>query len=149
MSSYNEGGILWQDSYCIGVEEIDAQHKELFSYATENLLDIIETPEMFKHKHRCVNSIKFLKEYVVEHFKDEEEYQEHIGYPEIDAHRQDHIRLASDVARYEKMLVESNFSLPIVKRFLAFVVYWLTHHVGEADRRIGEYSHKRTRIKRA
>jgi len=135
-----EGGLLWDDDFSIGVDHIDTQHKALFTCAVENLLDIIHTPELFRHKYRCVNSIKFLKGYVVQHFKDEEEYQESIGYPGLAAHRQQHIRLAGDVAKYEKLLVENDFSLPVVKRFLAFVVYWLTQHVAEDDRKIGEYN---------
>lgn len=132
----SEGGLMWEDRYAIGVKLIDDQHKELFQNATEGLLLSIQSPDMYRSKQNCINTIDFLKNYVVQHFKDEEAYQQSIGYAGYEAHKRQHNQLALEVIEYEKQLVKSNFSLPIIKRFMAFVLRWLIHHVAVEDRKI-------------
>ena len=133
----NEGGLMWRDNYAIGVELIDEQHKALFHNATEGLLLSIQTPTVYRHKQHCVNTITFLKKYVEQHFKDEEAYQLSIKFYGYEDHKQQHINLAQDVLEYEKELVKSNFALPVVKRFMAFVLRWLMQYVAEEDAKIG------------
>ena len=134
----SEGGIMWEDRYAIGVELIDNQHKALFHHTTEGLLSFIQASEIHNHKYHCISTITFLKSYVVQHFKDEEEYQLSIKYAGYEVHKQQHVNLAREVIEYEKLLAKSNFSLPVIKRFMAFVLRWLMHHVAEEDRKIGE-----------
>lgn len=132
----DDGGLMWKDTYAIGVELIDGQHKELFHNVTEGLLMSIQSPDTYKHKNYCINTISFLKGYVVQHFKDEETYQLSINYEGYEAHKQKHINLAKSVKEYEILLAESDFALPIVKRFMAFVLRWLINHVAEEDSQI-------------
>jgi len=132
----DNGGLMWDDSYEIGVELIDQQHKDLFANATEGLLTSIQSPHEYGHKQSCINTIGFLKDYVVRHFNDEEAYQQSINYPELEAHKEQHARLAQELSQYEKRLVTSNFSVPMMKLFMAFVVRWLMKHVAEEDRKI-------------
>ena len=132
----SDGGLLWKDYYASGVEHIDNQHKELFETATDNLLDLIQSPNSYKNKQGIVNSIQFLKSYALSHFNDEEEYVRSAEYPGLGAHILVHEALKADVVKYEKLLVASNFALPMVKRFLAFVLSWLMQHVGEEDVRM-------------
>jgi len=134
----NDGGLLWNDSYMIGVELIDNQHKELFLNATDGLLLSIQTPDAYGHKQYCINTINFLKGYVTRHFNDEEAYQQSIGYPGLEAHKAQHANLALEIVNYEKRLVASNFALPVIKTFMAFIVRWLMNHVAEEDRKIVE-----------
>ena len=136
----SDGGLLWKEYYASGVEHIDNQHMELFETATDNLLDLIQSPNSYKNKQGIVNSIQFLKVYTLRHFKDEEEYARLAEYPDLDAHILSHEVLKADVAKYEKLLVASNFALPIVKRFLAFVLSWLMQHVGDEDVRMLRHS---------
>jgi hemerythrin len=133
-----DGGIMWKDNYSIGVKLIDDQHKELFENATEGLLGSIQSPDAYRHKQHCINTITFLKGYVVKHFEDEEAYQRSIGYAGYAVHKRQHLRLAKEVGKFEKRLVSSNFALPVIKRFMAFVLRWLMHHVAEEDRKIGK-----------
>jgi hemerythrin len=130
------GGIMWNESYAIGVEQIDNQHRDLFANVTENLLLAIQMPERYANKQYCISCIVFLKAYVVQHFRDEEDYQKSIGYTGYEAHKEQHSRLAQDVLDFERKLQDSNFSLSTVKRFLGFVLNWLMVHVAEEDAQI-------------
>ena len=129
----SDGGIMWKDSYAIGVELIDTQHKALFNNVTEGLLLSIQAPDIYRHKQYCINTISFLKSYVVQHFKDEEAYALSIRFPGYEEHKQQHVNLAQEVFEYEKQLTKSNFSLHVIKRFMAFALRWLMHHVAVED----------------
>ena len=131
-----DGGVMWKDEYLIGNELIDNQHKALFLNATDNLLQAICNPGEYMERHNIVNSLNFLKEYAVQHFRDEEEFQLSIGYPGYKEHKAQHVKLAEDVMKYEKILVQSDFAHINVKKFLAFVLRWLMVHVSQEDKLI-------------
>lgn len=61
--------MMWKDSYQIGAPRIDEQHKELFR-VTEELVGAAQNGITAE---ACRKVIGFLKEYVVFHFRDEEE----------------------------------------------------------------------------
>ena len=68
--------MMWKESYRLGVDRIDNQHIELFRM-TEKLIEDIaaDAPaEVYRE------SLNFLKDYVIYHFRDEEEYQKSISY---------------------------------------------------------------------
>lgn len=144
-----DGGLLWKEYYASGVEHIDNQHKELFETATDNLLDLIQSPKSFRNKQGIVSSIQFLKNYTLRHFKDEQDYARLAGYPHLNAHILIHEALKADVGKYEKLLMDSNFALPMVKRFLAFVLSWLMQHVGEEDVSMLQYALAKNNEKQA
>ena len=78
----------------------------------------------------------FLKEYVVYHFRDEEAYQQSIGYAGFEAHQREHQQFTQTVLAYEKKLIASHFALSDVKDLAGTVVAWLVYHVTDADQRI-------------
>lgn len=130
---------MWRDSYRIGVESIDAQHRELFRM-TEELLTAIASdagPEAYSR------ILGFLKEYVVYHFRNEERYQAAIGYSGLEAHRREHQRFTRTVLEHEKKMREGGFARSDVKDLAGTLVAWLVYHVIDTDRRI-VYGQKET-----
>ena len=61
----------WKDQYSIGVEEIDAAHQKLFSIVRRLLKNIL-SGDYEKNKKTCIEAVKFLKQYTIEHFAQEE-----------------------------------------------------------------------------
>ncbi len=84
--------MLWKESYKTGVDLIDQQHKQLFD-TTENLIKAIREGSDYERKRECIQTIIFLKNYIVKHFDDEEKFMASIGYPDIEEHKKIHIRL--------------------------------------------------------
>lgn len=124
--------MVWKESYRLGVERIDNQHMELFRM-TENLIKAIAVNapvEVYKE------TIDFLKEYVIYHFHDEEEYQASINYSGLDAHREEHIGFTETVLEYETKLINSNFDMHILKDLAGTVAAWLIYHVADTDQKI-------------
>ena len=79
--------IVWRDSYKIGVDFIDREHKMLFS-TMNKLLKISENEE--KSEWVCREGAKYLRNHTTEHFDHEEEYMRSIGYSEYEVHKRLH-----------------------------------------------------------
>lgn len=127
---------MWKDSYCIGVDKIDQQHKALFEMVYHLIQTVNENHSWEEQKEECRQSITFLKEYVVEHFADEEAYQEEIGYEGLAQHKKLHKDFTKEVVLYGMKLEQSSFDPAVVKNFLGLLTAWLIYHVADADQKI-------------
>ena len=136
---------MWKDSYLIGNEKIDSQHKELFKNA-EVLLDSLKNIDSPEYKRFFKEYLGFFKNYVVNHFHDEEEYASSVGYADLERHRRLHIKLTKEVLSYEKELIASGFAQPVIKSFLGFLSTWLIYHVAGEDQRIPKAFSAETKV---
>lgn len=123
---------MWKESYRIGIDIIDNQHIELFQ-RTDELLEAINSNA---DAQRFRETINFLKNYVVQHFHDEEEYQASIGYSELEIHKKAHSDFVKLVFEYEKRLEDSNYNIKVVKELAGTLTAWLIYHVADVDQKI-------------
>jgi len=128
-------GTLWKESYKIGDDVVDSQHRELFE-RTEHLLKTINSEDAAAKKEECINTILFLKIYAIEHFAAEEKFQESVNYKYLDMHRKIHEKFKGSVLEAEKKMLDSNYSISSIKEFAGFLTAWLTYHVAGADQKI-------------
>ena len=126
---------MWKESYRVGIEFIDTQHKELFD-TTDKLLRIIESQDDATRKQECMFAINFLKNYAARHFAEEEEYQFSINYSDIEAHKTLHRIFVATVLKLEKKLIDADFSIPTMKEVAGFLTAWLTYHVAGVDQKL-------------
>lgn len=126
---------MWKESYKIGIELIDNQHFELFQMV-EKLLCTIEKEETKENKQEYIEAISFMKDYVMKHFKDEEEYQESIHYKDIQNHKRAHRIFTQTILEYQKKFNETNYDKKEVKNFAGVLTTWLIYHVTDADQKI-------------
>ena len=125
---------MWKDEYLIGVDVIDTQHKSLFA-KTGELIDL--SAEGFdENKDRIIEVIVFLKQYALQHFKDEEAYQKEINYSEYNEHQAQHKSFIQTVITSERVLKASNFAEEDVLKFTDTLVKWLVYHVANSDQKI-------------
>lgn len=120
---------MWKESYRLGVENIDNQHKKLFEMAGKLVEEIkgAQRTEVFK------DTIVFLKNYVVTHFRDEEIYFESIGYAEEKEHKKQHRELTHQVEKYAVQLEQTDYDLHMVKKLAGMLSAWLVYHVVKED----------------
>lgn len=124
--------MMWKDSYRLGVDRIDTQHIELFRM-TEDLVNAVKNGadvETYK------KALKFLVDYVVYHFRDEEAYQASIHYSGMAAHCEEHRQFTQTVLQYEKRLTENGFDQKTMKDLAGTVTAWLIYHVVDTDQKI-------------
>ena len=126
---------MWKESYRVGIDFIDAQHKELFD-TTNRLLRITESPDSATRKQEGAAAVSFLKDYVVKHFAEEEEYQLSINYSDIEAHKTLHRIFAATVVRLEQKMLDNDYSIPVMKEIGGFLTTWLINHIARVDQKL-------------
>jgi hemerythrin len=127
--------IQWSPALAVGVPEIDAQHQELFRRA-ERLVTALRLGD----RAEVGPLIRYLGEYVVEHFAAEERFMHEIGYPGLEGHRAVHLAFREDFAA---MLAdyERKGPPPLVALTLHnWLSDWLRRHVGGLDVEIGRFA---------
>jgi hemerythrin len=125
---------MWKNSYAVGNDLIDAQHRELFRMS-DDLVEAIRK-EGQAGRDACARAVVFLKDYVVKHFADEEALQADLGYADLVRHKKLHSDFVDTVLDYEKRLNESKFDTKIVQQFAGKLIGWLIYHVVGEDGKI-------------
>lgn len=127
--------LQWSPALAVGVPEIDAQHQELFRRA-EQLVNALRTGD----RNDVGPLIRYLGDYVLEHFAAEERFMHEIGFPALEGHRAAHLafreELATMLADYER-----KGPTPLVALTLHnWLSDWLRRHVGGLDVEIGRFA---------
>ena len=135
--------MLWKDRYELGVPSIDEQHKELFR-RVESFLQALRSAGSWEEKAPRLNeTLEFMKGYVVEHFRDEEEYQLSINYPGYEHHKQLHIGMVDYVLEVSEQYERSGNNEDLMQQFGGRLLAWLINHVAAEDQRIADYARKK------
>jgi hemerythrin len=126
---------MWKEAYLLGVPHIDEQHRNLFKTITA-LKENLSKPGTPESKKQLIETLLYLRDYCVNHFKDEEQYQLEIKYAGYDAHKAIHEKLVAQVLDYVKEFKATDFAEEVVMRFLGFVTTWVIYHIGMEDQQI-------------
>ena len=132
--------MIWRDSLKIGVQKVDAQHKELFKRFNEFLQVVRGEEENQEVKARKIaETLNFLSEYVVVHFDSEEEIQQKYNYPGFEEHHQAHEEFKAQVADFQRRFKETKYNEDFIQEFSGRVLTWLINHVADEDQKIAQY----------
>ncbi|OEG00006.1 hemerythrin [Vulcanibacillus modesticaldus] len=127
--------LKWREDLAVGINKIDQQHKELFE-RTDQLLNACN---LGKGREEVAKLIDFLLEYVVTHFKDEEQYQKKYGYPDYDNHKMLHDKFIDEVKNLKNKLDSEGSSIGLVIEINRKVIDWLVNHIGKVDRQLATF----------
>jgi hemerythrin len=127
--------ISWDKSLETGDPEIDEQHRELFR-RIDQLLDATRDRRARTEVGRLLT---FLGDYVVTHFKAEEQLMEAAAYPELEAHRGEHQRFVDEYARLFEDYRADGAGAVFVIKFGNRVTAWLCEHICRTDRRFVDH----------
>lgn len=125
--------IEWNDSYLVGIELIDSQHMKLFDKVntfTQSALDN-------NNKHSVNETISFMKSYILNHFRDEEDFMDSIDYPRKAEQEKAHDEFVDKHLDYILKAVDGDRDE--VQSSITFLENWLIKHVAEEDKKIGDY----------
>jgi len=126
-------GLAWQDTWSIGVPEMDRQHGELLADFVRLLDPARRRDHVFQRQ-----ALEALTEHVCHHFDDEEHLMRVYGYPERQAHAEVHAMLLKQLNHFETLLQAQPEDGP-GPTILDFVGRWLIDHIRQDDRRLGEF----------
>lgn len=126
---------VWTPALSVGVDSIDAQHRELFRRVNALLVAVGGDRE----EQEILRTLAFLGNYVVGHFGDEELLMRETMYPGIALHLSLHARFdetfSSLRARFARQGMEATFATEVRTE----VCDWLVQHVQGTDRALGEW----------
>lgn len=117
----------WNDSFSIGIETIDNQHKKLIEYINKTLEALNQGDIKIT---RAV--IGALHAYTVEHFGIEEAFFKKINYEKIGEHLARH-KIFVDKICYFGDNVEDNFETISIE-MISYLSGWLMGHINTQDR---------------
>lgn len=128
--------LQWKSDYNIGVQLIDAAHKQLFG-VLRRILNLLAQDDSEKNKWACVEAIKFLEGYTIRHFREEEAYQQSIGYAGYKLHKALHDNLRDvTLPAMKDSLEKDDYSKEAIEYFVGVFTGWLTGHVMIEDQAI-------------
>ena len=130
----------WTEDLAVGVEKIDAQHKELF----EKINDLVAAVKQSVCKYKIGDVIGFLEDYAAFHFGEEERYMLKFSYPDYQAHKAQHEKFIANFQELKKELPKleggskpGSYDLSVETNKV--VVDWILEHIAKVDKRLGVF----------
>jgi hemerythrin-like metal-binding protein len=131
----------WSESWAVGNELIDAQHKQLFK-AINSLMDACSKGE----GQSAVNStMQFLIDYTKKHFGDEEKLQQKYSYPDYTKHKQTHEDFKNAMNDLKNQLQTQGSTTLLVTKISSSVGGWLISHIEREDKKLADYIRKQSK----
>lgn len=128
--------IIWNDNLITGIPLIDEQHKALFK-TIEKLDKCKENESIF------YEILAELKEYVLVHFKTEEEYMRYTGYSDYNHHKDSHDKFKKDFKKILRAKSSEGSMMDSRQEVIVFIEDWLKHHYENEDVEMAAYLNKK------
>lgn len=131
--------VEWREHLSVGVEEIDAQHRELF----EKFNTLMEACDQGKGGDEVVQLFAFLDDYVNTHFADEERLQKRLSFPDHEKHLEQHRKFTAELAAMKERLASEGPTRFFVGTVSRLMTGWLIEHISGMDRAFGRFARER------
>ncbi|MFC1489885.1 bacteriohemerythrin [Candidatus Latescibacterota bacterium] len=123
----------WDENLRVNIPTIDDQHLKLFEMIN-NLHIIVKSGQGDKALKPLIYS---LVKYVNNHFADEEKWMNKYDYPEIEKHKEEHMKYISNIKDFIKKY-ENNSPL-LARDILISLANWYREHIIKIDKKFGAY----------
>ena len=128
-------GVAWSEKLETGHEEIDNQHRHLFKLTS----DIIDSCQKNDHNVSVEETLLFLEDYVVLHFKDEEKLSRESNYPHYAEHKKLHDDFKKTVGVFIGQYREESDNEALMSIVTKEIGRWLITHIRLEDVKIAEH----------
>jgi len=119
----------WNDTYSVGVEIFDSDHKKLIEYLNQ-MYDLMTQK---KPREEVKPVLDGLRTYTITHFKNEEIKFKLYDYPDIESHKREHIGFIEKVEEFYKEYNSGKLMLNM--EVLNFLTNWLKKHIKGSDQK--------------
>jgi hemerythrin len=131
--------MAWTPALALGIDEIDAQHQELYRRAA----GLVEG--MGAGDPAAVGSLfDYLGDYAAEHFAAEERLMQESQFPGFNIHRAAHVRFVRDLIALRRLHEESGASAAVVVKARTWLSEWLRSHIGIIDQGLARHMLKKS-----
>ena len=128
----------WTPDLSVGVDLIDDQHKMCFEKAEA----LFEAGKNHQAKEYIGELLDFLSDYTKKHFADEEKYMLSINYPGYAGQKKEHEAFIVQLVKLKADYEASGGSLMVILNANQMVVTWLTRHISNMDKKIGQIANQ-------
>ena len=126
---------IWKKEYETNNISVDRQHKQLVDIFNKFMEDCMSGKSFAK----LDEMLKFLCEYTVKHFSDEENWQKQINYPGYMNHKKIHDAFKQTALNlYDKFKKEGS-SASMIVQLNKDIGEWLVNHILFEDQKIAAY----------
>jgi len=129
--------ILWKNEYKVDVDSLDADHITIFSLINH----IDEAHQSGSDKHAISQILKVLMDRALAHFQREEMFMKQSGYPDLEAHIEEHRKITEDLHSLYTAYQDSQSST-VSRAIVRILCSWLEEHILETDMRYKPYLSK-------
>lgn len=125
--------LTWKDSYSVGIESIDNDHKKLL-HLINNLQTAVDykTDKLFERQ-----TMDEVIDYTKYHFNREEGLVEQNDYPNFVPHKAKHEKMIEKVNEYAQAYEEDESAA--IESLLAYLKSWLINHICATDQEYSEF----------
>ncbi|WP_347989749.1 bacteriohemerythrin [Methylomonas sp. AM2-LC] len=118
----------WSSAFCVGVTEIDDQHKKLVDMANR----LNDAMQIGQGREALAKILNELVDYTVYHFGTEEKLMSVHQYPNQAAHKEEHKKLIAAVSDFKRKFDTGDAA--ITSEIMNFLRDWLTKHILQSDK---------------
>ena len=124
---------MWQDAYSVGVATLDDDHKKLIDLLNQfQTAYDYHTGEAFEQE-----ALNELVAYTRYHFEREEKLMADIGYPDLDAHKEQHRVMIAEVERFVADYQARGHEA--LEGVASYLTDWLINHINGTDKQYGPF----------
>lgn len=124
-----------KSSLILDIPEIDNQHRELFVRVDK----LLEAMKKGVGCEEVIPLIKFLEDYVIEHFSTEHRLMEQSGYPERREHDREHQEFIKKYRQAKLSFQQSGSCSAWVIQFQHLLRIWIKEHIARQDLKLGQF----------
>jgi len=125
--------LTWDNKYSVGINEIDIQHKKLFTLVN----DLNEAMRVGKGKDVLSKILSGLIDYTKTHFATEERLMKIHSYNDSVKHKVEHDKLTRQVLDFQKSFNEGKLAMSL--EIMNFLKKWLEEHIFKSDKVFGKF----------
>ncbi len=123
------------DDCLIHIEEIDNEHRHLFSLINESIAMVAEASDVTTISK---NLVAKLKDYAVNHFAHEEAYMESINDPELRLQKREHAAFTEEINSFTLDTSSPEAAKESLNELLKYLVRWLDSQILSRERMRGK-----------
>nr|CRH07995.1 Protein of unknown function. Putative Histidine kinase [Candidatus Magnetococcus massalia] len=125
--------MLWHERLRIGQSLIDDQHRALIL----RISSLLALPHISDEAFNGL--VEHLQTYVQQHFDDEEQLMEEVGYPLLEMHRKIHQTFRQQWVEQVAALGQGEVTIAQRNTLLQEVGHWIVTHIMAEDQKIGDF----------
>ncbi len=124
---------VWKNEYSVKVQSIDKEHQRIF----EMINELHEAMRVGQGSKVAPAILERLLDYTREHFAYEESLMQKAKYPDLGAHRIEHVKLTTAVSKMKQDFDKGNTAISLT--LADFLKDWLKAHIAARDQKYTEY----------